>query len=107
MGTWVAQSIKHLTSAQVMISRFVSSSPMSGSVLTDQSLEPASDFVSPPLSAHPMFMLCLSLSLNNEKMLKKRNKKQKKTGPREMSTAYISLEELLLQNLMCAKLPGY
>ena len=33
-GTRVAQSVKHPTSAQVMISQFVSSSPSSGSVLT-------------------------------------------------------------------------
>ena len=38
---WVAQSVARLTLAQVMISRFVSSSPMSGSALTAQSLEPA------------------------------------------------------------------
>ena len=31
---WVAQSVKFLTSAQVMILRFMSSSPASGSVLT-------------------------------------------------------------------------
>ena len=49
------------TSAQVMILRFVSSSPVSGSVLTAQSLEPASDSVSPSLSAPPLLMLCLSL----------------------------------------------
>ena len=41
---------KHLTSAQVVISQFVGLSPTSGSVLTAQSLEPASD-------------LCLPLSL--------------------------------------------
>ena len=46
-GTWVAQPLKSPTSAQVTISRFVSSSPMSGSVLTAQSLEAASDSVSP------------------------------------------------------------
>ena len=34
---WVAQSVECLTSAQVMISQFVSSSPASGSVLTVQS----------------------------------------------------------------------
>ena len=47
--TWVAQSVKHLTSAQVMNLQFVGSSPASGSVLTAQSLEPASDsvFLSP------------------------------------------------------------
>ena len=65
-GTWVAQSVKHPTSAQVMISWFVSLSPASGSVLTAQSLQPASDSVSPPLSTPPVLMLCLSLSLNNE-----------------------------------------
>ena len=65
-GAWVAQSVKHLTSAQVMISQFVSSSSALGSVLTAQSLEPASDSVSPPLSAPPLLMFCLSLSLNNK-----------------------------------------
>ena len=62
-GAWVAQSAKCPTSAQVMISQFMSSSTVSGSVLTAQSLEPASDSVSPSLSAPPMLMLCLSLSL--------------------------------------------
>ena len=52
-GAWVAQSVGRLTSAQVMISRFVSSSPALGSVLTAQSLEPASDSVSPSLSVRP------------------------------------------------------
>ena len=45
-GTWVAKFAKWLTSAQVMISQSVSSSPVSGSVLTAHSLEPASDSVS-------------------------------------------------------------
>ena len=61
-GTWVAQSVKQPTSAQVTISQSVSSSPASGSVLTAQSLEPVSDSVSPSLSDPPPFMLCLSLS---------------------------------------------
>ena len=61
-GAWVAQSVKRPTSAQVTISRSVSSSPASGSGLMAQSLEPASDSVSPSLSAPPPFMLCLSLS---------------------------------------------
>ena len=52
-GACVAQSVKCLTSAQVMISRLVSSSSMSGSVLTVQSLEPALDSMSPSLSALP------------------------------------------------------
>ena len=65
-GTWVAQSVKRLTSAQVTISRFVSSSPTSGSVLTAQRLEPALDSVSPSLSAPPPLVLCLSVSLKNK-----------------------------------------
>ena len=60
-GAWVAQSVKRPTSAQVTIPRSVSSSPASGSGLTAQSLEPASDSVSPSLSAPPSFMLCLCL----------------------------------------------
>ena len=68
-GAWVAQSVKHLTSAQVMSSWLMSSSPMSGSVLTAQSLEPASDSVSPSFSAPPPFCLsvCLSVSLSKIK----------------------------------------
>ena len=66
-STWVVQLVKRSTSAQVMISQFVGSSPASGSVLTAQSLEPASDSVSPSLSAPPLLVLCLSLSkeINN------------------------------------------
>ena len=62
----MAQLVEHLTSAQVMISWFVSSSPTSGSVLTAQSLEPASDYVSPPFSAPPLLTLCVSLSIINK-----------------------------------------
>ena len=61
-GGWVAQSVERRTSAQVMISWLLSLSPASGSVLTAQSLEPASDFVFPSLSAPPLLMLCPSLS---------------------------------------------
>ena len=56
------QSVKPLTSTQVMISRFVGSRPISGSVLTIQSLEPALDSMSPSLSAPPPLALSLSLS---------------------------------------------
>ena len=58
MGAWVAQSVKQPTSAQVMISRSVSSRPASGSVLTAQRVEPVSDSVSPSLCDPPPFMLC-------------------------------------------------
>ena len=66
-GAWVAQSVERPTSAQVMIPRFVSLSPASGSVLTARSPEPASDSVSPSLSAPSLLMLCLSLSLKKKK----------------------------------------
>ena len=45
-GAWVAQLVEHPTSAQVMISQLISSSPTSGPVLTAWRLEPASDSVS-------------------------------------------------------------
>ena len=63
-GVWVAQLVKCLTLAQVTISSFVGSSPLWGSVLTTQSLEPASDSVSPSLSAPPLLVLSPSLSLS-------------------------------------------
>ena len=66
----MAQLVKSPTSAQVMISRFLSSSPMSGSVLTAQSLEPASDSVSPSLSAPPSLPLSLS-KINIKKIIRK------------------------------------
>ena len=62
----MAQSVEHPTSAQVMILRFVGSSPASGSVLTAQSLELASESLSPSLSAPPPLTLCLSLSLSQK-----------------------------------------
>ena len=63
-GAWVAQSVERPTSAQVTISRFVGSSPTSGSVLMAQSLEPVSVSASPSHSAPPLLMPCLSLSLS-------------------------------------------
>ena len=63
-GAYMAQSVKQPTSAQVMISWFVSSSPSLGSLLAAHSLEPDSDSVSPSLSlplpcSHSVFF-CLS-----------------------------------------------
>ena len=69
-GAWVAQSVERPTSAQVMISRLVSSRPVSGSVLTARSLEPASDSVPPSLSA-PTHSHSVSVSLKNKQTLKK------------------------------------
>ena len=59
------------TLAQVMISHLVGSSPMLGSVLTAQNLKPASDCVSPSLSAPPPLVLILSVSKINIKKIKK------------------------------------
>ena len=56
----MAQSVKCLTLAQVMIPRSVDLSPELGSVLAAQGLEPASDSVSPCLSAPPPLALSLS-----------------------------------------------
>ena len=64
-GAWMAQLVRRPTSAQVMISQFMSLSPALGSVLTAQSLEPASDSVSPSLCPSPL-ALCLSLFLKNK-----------------------------------------
>ena len=61
-GAWVAKLVKRLTSAEVMILWLMSSSPLLGSVLTAQRLEPALDSVSPSLSVSPLLKLCLSLS---------------------------------------------
>ena len=64
----MVQSVDCVTSAQVMILQFMSSSltssPTSGSMLIAQSPEPASDSVSSSLSALPPLTLCLSLSLS-------------------------------------------
>ena len=75
----MAQSVKHLTLAQFMISLFVSLSPKTGSVLTAQSLEQALDPVSPFLSAlSPACVRALALSLSLPLSLSKINKHQKK-----------------------------
>ena len=63
-GTWVAQSVEHPTSAQVMISQFASLSPVSGSVLMAQSLELASDSVS-------LYLSCAGALKMNKQTLKK------------------------------------
>ena len=66
----MAQPVKRLTLAEVMISQLMASSPASGSVLTARSPEPASDSVSPSLSASPLVALCLSFSQKYIKMKK-------------------------------------
>ena len=63
-GGWVAQSIKYPTSAQVMISQFVSLSPTLSSVLTVRSLPKV---LSLPLSLTLRCSLAHSLSLQINK----------------------------------------
>ena len=64
LGAWVAQSVGHLTSIQVMISQFTSSSPASGSVLTARSLLRIPCLpLSLPLPAHA---LSLSQKINKK-----------------------------------------
>ena len=62
--TWVTQSVKRLTLAQVMISCFVGSSPISGSPL---SAKPTSDPLSSSLYPSPTDACTWSLSKINVK----------------------------------------
>ena len=90
-----------LTSAQVMISWVVSSSPVAGSVLTAQSLEATSDSVSPSVSAPPLLGLFFSLSFkdkNNFKKLKKREiKKYRPKSSSEISSVIFHIAKSLLK----------
>ena len=61
-GTWVAQLVKLLTWAYVMLTGFMSLSPVLGSVLTAQNLEPASNSVTPSLSLSLFCSRVLSFS---------------------------------------------
>ena len=74
MGHLGGSVSKCLTSAQVIISWSVS-----GSVLTSQSLGPASDSASPSLSAPSHLPLYSSLSEINENILEKYRKQIKDT----------------------------
>ena len=65
-GAWVVQLVERPTSARVTIPRFVGSSPASGSVLTAQSLKPASDSVCVSLSLPLPCLYSVSLSLKNK-----------------------------------------
>ena len=74
-GAWVAQWVKRPTSTQVMISRFVSSSPASFG-LCAVSTEPASGPVSLSLCPSPAHVCSLSLSkVNIKKSLPFKKKK--------------------------------
>ena len=69
-GTWVAQSVKRPTSAQICSRGSWVRAPESRFVLTAQNLEPILDSASPSLLAPPPLMLCLSLSLSPSKINK-------------------------------------
>ena len=95
-GAWVAPSVEHRTSAQVMISRSVASSPESSSVLTAQSLEPALDSasrLSVPSSAH-----ALSLSeINIKKIIKKLKISVKKLS--HLHKVYVTFLQIFYNSL--------
>ena len=75
-GAWAAQLVERLTSAQVMISRFVGLSATLGSVLTAQSLEPASDSVCLSLPLSHLRALALSnINIKKNFFLKRRRGK--------------------------------
>ena len=74
-GAWVAQLVKRLTSAQVMISWFVGSDPVLGSVLTGQSPEPALDSVSPSLSPLPPSLSLKTVNIRKVTSVLKYNEK--------------------------------
>ena len=101
----MARLVECLISAQVMISQFVGLSPTSGSVLTAQSLEPASDSVSPSVSAPPQLALCLSVSLSFSKINKTLRKiKNKKYDL--LSTCYLPGTVLkVFHNFLTGSLP--
>ena len=74
-GAWVAQSVERPTSAQVLISCFMASGPMSGTVLTAQTLVPVW-ILCLPLSLSALLSpraLSLSLFLKNKKISIKKN----------------------------------
>ena len=101
-GAWMVQSVKHLTSAQVMISWFVGSSPVSGSVLTGQSLEPALDSVSLSL----FLSLCLSTAYTLSLSFSKINRHLKKFKYcsftySEMKTEYKHLKSISISPCSC------
>ena len=83
-GVWVAQVVKEPTSAQVMMSRFMSLSPTLGSALTARSLEPASDSVSPSLLLPCTCSVSVSqkqtLKTNKQKPLDRSTEKLKNLG---------------------------
>ena len=98
----MAQLVKRLTMAQVTISPFVSSRPASGCVLTAQSLEPASDSVSPSLFAPTPLVLCLSLSLSkmNKHFLK--NLQSVQYGV----VSKLQWENHTVQTILCGAMPS-
>ena len=79
--------VKHPTWAQVLISQFMDLSPMSGFVLTSQSLGPASDSVSLSLCSSPTLALSLSLK---KKLINVKKIKYKKIHRTESYVRYVT-----------------
>ena len=79
-GTWVAQSVKHLTFSSGHDLTVCGFRPHIG--LSAVSKEPASDYLSPSLFAPPLLIFSLSLKINlkskqNNLIIKKQNKTRK------------------------------
>ena len=74
-GAWLTRSVECPTLALVTISRFVSWNPVSGSVLMTQSLETASDSLSPFSLARPQFYY-----VSLKKQINIKTKKRKMRG---------------------------
>ena len=73
---------------------------MSGSVLTAQSLEPASDSVSPSLSTPPLLVHCLCLSkMNKHKKMLKKKMKNTRVKALEGSKYFLPYEDHLITEL--------
>ena len=98
----MSQSVGRLTLARVMISQYVSLSPMSGSVLTAWNLEPALNSVSPSLSAPPPLILSLCLCLKNKYYKNSKKWIQGSTKNSHISSTWI--KQVLLLGLLQEKL---
>ena len=100
-GTWVAQSVRRLTSVQVMISQFVSSRPILDCLLSEKS---PLGILCPPLSAPPP--LSLSLKINKHRKKEGREgRKGRKGGRKEGRLIYAKTGWLSRESCWVKKSP--
>ena len=77
-GAWVAQLVDHPSLAQVMVSRFMSSSPTLGLYFWLEQLSVLRGALCPSPARALCRILCLCLSLKNKINIKKKLKKKKR-----------------------------